>query len=205
MGPGDKDKKKVYVLAESPTKDGKREQAFITEGNNVKTFYQRTDPDTEVEVIPFYGQEEFDAIKEKLKGSSESDRVMLFGHNGKKLGGVDHSEIAKTIKDSGIKNCDIGSCSFESNVNPYKDIQNVTYRPNTPWYGFNPKADNLISGMYSRSMDWENENSSGVEIVKPEEGKQYNRIFTRPVIEAINSPERPKIFQNQAPLASMIK
>lgn len=190
IGPGDdvKKRKKAYVLAESPIKDGKRDDAFIIEGNNVKSFYQKNHPDTDVEVIPFYGQDEFNQIKEKLKGSTDEDRVFLFGHSGDTLGGVKHEEIAKTLKDSGVKNCDIGSCNFESKVNPYKDLQNVTYRGKDQWLGFNPKSSSIIEGMYSRANDYD---KGVVGIVKPEEGVQYNRIFNRPVAEIINPPARP--------------
>lgn len=194
MGPGDEDKdkkkKKVYVLAEAPTKNGKREQAFITEGKNVETFYQRTDPDVEVEVIPFYGKDEFNKVKEKLKNSSDKDRVMLFGHSGDTLGGINHTEIAQVLKDSGVKNCDIGSCNFEGKVDPYKDLQNVTYRGKDQWLGFNPKAKDLTSAMYSRANDYD---KGEVSIVNPEEGVHYNKIFNRPVFDVINSIERPEL------------
>lgn len=211
VDPGDEDKdkkkkKKAYVLAEhKPKEGGGRDESFITEAKNLETFYRKNDSNTDVVILPFYGEEEFNSIKDKIQDISDNDEVFIFGHSGSKIGGIDNETIASTLKDKGIKNCSLGSCNFENYVDPYKDIQNVTYRGKDQWLGVNPNAKDLTSAMYSRANDYD---KGEVSIVKPEEGVQYNRIFNRPIIEAINSvsnrPPIDNVFKNRRSVASFL-
>ncbi len=195
-------KKKAIVLAESKPEEGGRDQSFITEAGNLKTFYNRTSPDTDVQIIPFYGEEELEKVRESLKGIGEEDEVFLFGHSGSTIGGVKNEVLADMLKESGTKKCRLGSCNFEKYAEPYKEIPDLLYRGQDQWLGFNPRADNLISGMFSRANDYD---KGAVGIVKPIEGVHYNKSFIRPVSEAINAPERPmpELFQNRKPVATI--
>jgi len=186
---GDDKKKKAYVLAESKPGESGRDQAFITEANDLETYYKKNDPNTEVVVLPFYGEDEFNAAQEKIQNVSEGDEVFIFGHSGSKIGGIENTKIASALKDKGVKSCNLGSCNFENYADPYKEnIQNVTYRGKDQWLGVNPNATNLMSAMYSTANNWD----KGVaEIVKPEKGVHYNKVLTRPVMDIINAPERP--------------
>jgi hypothetical protein len=188
-----KKRKRAVVLAESPLiQDGYRNDAFIKEGENVKKFYSNN-PDVDVQIMPFYGQEEFKSIKEQLGQLSPEDEVYVFGHSGSKIGGIPHEEIAGTLKESGAKNCYMGSCKFEDYAEPYKDLQNFSYSPYDSWWGFNPQSKTPIEGMFSRATKQDNEPVDfysapivkEAEIVQPKQGVNYNRIFNRPKAEAI--------------------
>lgn len=188
-----KKKKRAVVLAESPfIQDGVRNDAFIQEGENVRKFYA-DNPDVQVDVLPFYGQEEFKSIQSQLGQLGDQDEVYVFGHGGSKIGGIPHDQVAGALKESGAKNCYMGSCRFEDYAEPYKDMQNFNYRPNSDWWGFNPQAKTPVEGMFSRATK---QNDSPVdfysaprvqeaEIVQPKQGVHYNRIFNRPKAEAI--------------------
>jgi hypothetical protein len=183
MADDDKKKKRAVVLAESKPKDEGRDTSFVEEGENLKRFFQRTEPDTEVEVIPFYGQEELAQARSRLQDSPD---VFMFGHSGGQMGGVEHDQIANMLQEDGIKNCFMGSCSFEKYSEPYKSLQNFNYRSEGSWYGVNPKSDNVLHAMFSKSYTGNENDYYGAGIVNPEQGKQYNRIFNRPTEKPID-------------------
>ena len=190
-------KKRAIVLAESKPSESGRDQAFITEAENLRTFYNRTDPETQVDILPFYGEEEFQNVKKSLEGITDEDQVFIFGHSGSRIGNVDNEVLAKTLKDSGVKNCSLGSCGFERYIEPYKGIPNLTYRGKDSWLGVNPRADNLTSAMYSRVNDYD---LGKAVVTKPIQGQHYNKAFFRTVSEAINTPDRP-MPSDKIPLA----
>jgi len=191
--PPAKRKKRAVVLAESPSyAQGGRDNTFITEGENVRKFYQNN-PDVDVQIMPFYGDEEFESIKSQMGMLSPEDEVYVFGHKGKTLGGVPHEQIAGTLKEKGVKNCFMGSCSFEDYANPYKDIQNFSYRPDDSWWGFNPNAKSPIEGMFSRVTDRDEEGfavGQAARIVNPQKGKHYNKVLNRQMETPITVPRR---------------
>lgn len=181
-------RKRAVVLAESPvsTDGSTRDNTFITEAENVRKFYSKN-PNVDVQVMPFYGDKEFKSIQEQLGQLSPDDEVYIFGHGGSTLGGVPHDQIAGTLKEKGAKNCFMGSCKFEDYAEPYKQLQNFMYRPDSAWWGFNPHAKTPIEGMFSRATDAEKSGYGRQEakIVQPEQGVHYNRIFNRPKAEPI--------------------
>ncbi len=195
-----KKKKRAVVLAESKPKDGGRDTAFVEEGENLRKFFQRTEPDTEVEVIPFYGQDELNQILPKLQNSPD---VFLMGHSGGRIGNVEHDQLANVLQESGVKNCYMGSCSFDKYADNYKGLQNFYYRPDTSWYGVNPKADNILHAMFSKYYTGNEKDLWGASVVKPEEGKQYSRFFNRPVEKPVEMDRKDLI--KFTPLGALVK
>ena len=125
-----KRKRRAIVLAESPYKGAygksERDDTFIQEANNLRQFYQRTNPDVDFQIVPFYGDRE--TVQSSLQGITPEDEVFVFGHGGPILGGLDNSELAEIFKQSGVRNCSFGSCDFGKYIEPFKSIPNVTYR-----------------------------------------------------------------------------
>lgn len=180
---------KAYVFAEKQ-KD-QDVQPFEIEGENLRKYYAKNNPNVDVEVIPFYGEDEFNSARQKIGNFSEQDEVFLFGHSGNTLGGVPHTQIADSLKEGNLKTCYAGSCNFEGYSDPYKDLQNFYYRGKDQWLGVNPNSNNIISAMFSKSNDYE---SGEVRAIKPEEGNQYNRVFNRPQQNTIAPPQRDNPF-----------
>ena len=185
-----KKRKRAVILAESkPDDSGNRDKSFITEGENMRAFYAKNNPDVDIEIVPVYGKSEWESAKERLKGVED---VYLFGHSGSRLMDIPHEEIANTLKDSGAKNCSIGSCSFEEYSKHYKGIQNVKYRGKENWYGVWPNAKDVDSAMFAKAFDHNaGPNDQLVNVFKPVQGVHFNRIFNRPKEEAVPVPVRP--------------
>lgn len=151
-----------------------RVDTFMKEGENVKDMY-KNDPNTKVEVVPYYGEEEFkNKVRPRIDSLGENEKVAIFGHSGSKLGGVPNEKIANSIEKSSVKNCYIGSCNFEGYIDAYEGIENVYYRPGKPWLGFNPSADSFLEGMFSRDRRITQEGYQQ-KVVKNsvEEGEEY--------------------------------
>lgn len=176
---------KAYVFAEKQKDE--EIQPFEVEGENLRKYYAKNNPDVDVEIIPFYGEDEFNAARKRIGNFSDKDEVFLFGHSGNTLGGVPHTQIADSLKEGNLKTCYAGSCNFEGYSDPYKDLQNFYYRGKDQWLGVNPNSNNIISAMFSKSNDYD---SGTVRAIKPEEGNQYNRVFNRPTEQIVNVPER---------------
>lgn len=185
-------KKRAVALVEyKPNELGIRDESFVTEGNNLKSFYSKNFPDTDLEVIPFYGQEEFNSAKERLKGVED---VFLMAHMGSRIGNVPHEEMAQTLKDSGIKNCTIGSCDFEGYADIYKKqgFQNLKWREKKPWHGVWQNAKDIDSAFFAKMINPDaGPNDPAVNVSKPVQGVHFNRIFNRPKEEAVPVPPRP--------------
>lgn len=186
-----KRKRAVALVEYKPNDLGIRDEAFVTEGNNLKSFYAKNFPDTDLEVIPFYGQEEFKSAKEKIK---DVEDVFLMGHMGSKIAGIDHDTMAKTLKESGTKNCTIGSCSFEGYADIYKNqgFQNLKWREKEPWLGVWDNAKDIDSAFFAKRLI-PNPEPTGqtANVTKPVQGVHFNRIFNRPKEEAVPAPARP--------------
>lgn len=180
---------KAYVFAEK--QKGEEVQPFEIEGENLKKYYAKNNPNVDVEVLPFYGEEEFNDLRNRIGKVSEQDEVFLFGHSGNTLGGVPHEKIANALKEDGVKTCYAGSCNFEGYSEPYKDLQNFYYRGKDQWLGVNPNSNNIISAMFSKSNDYD---AGVVKAIKPIEGEQYNRVFNRPKESLISAPKRDNPF-----------
>ena len=88
---------------QSPLNPKIMDSTFYKEAQNVKNFYNRTDPNTKVDVVPLYGDEEL--MQRKLKGMSQFDKVAIFGHSGDKLAGIANNDIAKYLSDSRVNDC----------------------------------------------------------------------------------------------------
>ncbi len=170
----------AYVFAEKQ-KDSII-QPFEIEGNNLKQYYAKNDPSVDVKVMPFYGQQQYDSLQNTIGKFSDEDKVFLFGHAGKTLGGVEHTKIAEDLKAKNAKTCYAGSCNFEEYATPYKSMQDFYYRGKDQWLGVNPNSNNIISAMFSKSNDY---NAGVVKAIKPVEGNQYNRVFNRPKADTI--------------------
>lgn len=128
---------------------------FISEGNNLKTFY-KDNKDISVDVIPIYkGQTDEKVIKGKLKNTSSTDKVVFLGHHGEKLGGYTHKELTDIINQSPASECHMGSCDFENYVNNFQDLRGKTlyYRPDSKYLGIDPTASNFMDAMYGRMYD----------------------------------------------------
>jgi hypothetical protein len=135
------------------------DSTFYKEAQNVKKFYNRTNPNVNVDVVPMYGNPKL--MEDKLKNLTPYDKVAVFGHSGDKLAGIPNDDIADYLSKSKAKNCYFGSCFFEDNVerSDLKKLKGKTlnYRPSssengdTAWYGFNPDASSFDEGMWSRN------------------------------------------------------
>ena len=135
------------------------DSTFIKEGENVKKFYNKTQPGVKVDVVPLYKNKKL--LQDKLKGMTQFDKVAFFAHSGRSLSGIPNDTIAKYLDKSKVKDCYFGSCYFEEYLNKssLKDLKNKTlnYRPNETktnpnfWYGFNPDAKTFDEGMWSRT------------------------------------------------------
>lgn len=200
MPDNEKKRKRAVVLAESKPTDKGRDESFATEGNNLKEFYAKNFPDTDVEVIPFYGKDEFEAVKERLKGVED---VFLFGHSGGMLGGVEHTDIANSLKESGVVNCYSGSCSFEKYAEPYKSLPNFYYRPEGSWYGLKKNANNLIEAMFSKAYTGNPNDYYGAGVVDPKLGEHYNATKGRTTETPIEFKKEDLI--RYKPLASFFR
>lgn len=131
-----------------------RNPTFVTEANNLKTFYKRKYPDVEVDINPVYKQD-YDTIKSKLKNVGPQDNVFLFGHYGDKYAGIENQEWAEMLKNTNYQNCYLGSCGRDPGesmdvLSPFESLKNFTYRKQGSWWGVNPNANSLIDAMYSR-------------------------------------------------------
>ena len=135
------------------------DSTFIKEGENVKKFYNRTQPGVKVDVVPLYKNKKL--LQDKLKGMTQFDKVAFFAHSGQSLSGIPNDTIAKYLDKSKVKDCYFGSCYYEEYLNnsSLKDLKNKTlnYRPGQSktnpnfWYGFNPDAKTFDEGMWSRT------------------------------------------------------
>jgi hypothetical protein len=90
------------------------DSTFYKEAQNVKDFYKRTDPNTQVDVVPLYGDKKL--MQRKLKGMTPFDKFAIFGHSGDRLAGIDNNDIAKYLSESRVEDCYFGSCGFESHI-----------------------------------------------------------------------------------------
>lgn len=188
-----KKRKKAVVFAESKfLGDDDRDQSFITEGQNLKKFYAKNHPDTDVEIIPFYGDDEKKKIIASLKEKPEE--VFIFGHSGGKIGGIKHEEMAGMLKDSNVANCYMGSCSFEKYSDPYKSLRNFNYRSEGSWYGVNQNSKDLKSAMYSKSWTGNPNDFYGASVVEPRDGHEYTKVLNR-------TTEKPIEFKNNTKMA----
>lgn len=130
----------------------KQDDTFIKEANNVKEFYKKKDPNMEVEVVPLYGDKK--KFQEKLSKLNEDDNILMFGHSGDRLFGIDNKELSEELNKTKAKNCYFGSCNFDEYIDDYKTSgKNVTFRKDDVWLGFNPAVGNLEEGLYSRVVD----------------------------------------------------
>lgn len=142
--------KKTIVFAENNNNN----EAFVTEGNNVKEFYKKNNPKMNVEVVPIYNDSEL--FKEKVKSLGKNDNILIFGHKGTKLLGMANKDIASYLKDSPAENLYLGSCDFGNMIGSYKDSgKKVRYRNDESWFGFNPKAKTLEDGMFGRNINYD--------------------------------------------------
>jgi hypothetical protein len=150
--------KRVVVFAETPTENNKKNQTFITEANNVVDFYKRVSPSTKVEVLPVYETGDNKTklkIQNKLSELTPDDDVMLFGHHGEKYAGIPTQQWASLLENSNHNKCYLGSCNSEDVVSrAFRNVKNLTYRPYSPWWGFNPKSTNIIDAMFSRGASY---------------------------------------------------
>lgn len=122
-----------------------RDSTFIKEGNKLANFYNNKGIDSEV--TPVYGQQDTTLVNKA--NISPKDDVALFGHSGRKLGGIPtkwwNKKFAKTNPDK----CLLGTCTGDKRKDEFKDVKNL-YRTNkNSWYGVNPKADDLNNAMFS--------------------------------------------------------
>lgn len=155
------------------------DSTFIKEGENVKKFYNRTNPNVNVDVVPMYNKPGL--MEDKLKNLSEYDKALVFGHHGDRLAGIPNGDIADYLSKSKVKNCYFGSCYFEDQIkspdNHFNKLKGKTinYRPvGVYWNGFNPNAKTFDEGMWSR-------NSIGniVDPSDPNTNEQYNNLRQR--------------------------
>lgn len=194
-------KKRAVVLVEAKPGEQGRDMSFVTEAENLKSFYGRTEPDRDVQIIPFYGKDELESVKKSLSDIGEEDQVFLFGHSGSKIGGVKNEELAGMFKEAGVKNCALGSCNFENYVEPFKGIPNLMYRPMDQWLGVNPRAESLESAMFSRRNDYD---LGRAVVAKPREGMDYKKLIERKQEQPVPVPQRDLPIMKSMPLASML-
>jgi hypothetical protein len=147
--------KRVVVFAERPIESDPRIGAeFATEAQNVVNFYKRVSPSTKVEILPVYETGDLKTktkIQNTLAGLTKDDDVMVFGHHGEKYAGIPTPQWAALLEGSNYGNCYLGSCGSEDvATGPWKNVRNLTYRPATPWFGFNQNASNITDAMFSR-------------------------------------------------------
>ncbi len=148
---------KIYSLMEKFDKSEFNpkimDSTFYKEAQNVKDFYKRTDPNTQVDVVPLYGDKKL--MQRKLKGMTPFDKFAIFGHSGDRLAGISNDEIAEYLSKSRVEDCYFGSCGFESHItgSPFENLKGKTlnYRPSGNfWYGFNPAGETFDEAMWSR-------------------------------------------------------
>lgn len=159
-------KRKIAIFAESPKVNNYTDSTFIKVGQNIQEFYKDSS-NVDVEITPFY--EDYDKFVDKTSSLNKKDDIVILGHSGDKLGGIDNTQLAGAIKDSPAENCYLGSCSFDEYIEPYKELKdkNVYYRPTGAWWGFNKHSKDFLTGMFSRDF-------TGKRIVEPEKGFDYD-------------------------------
>jgi len=151
------------------------DSTFYKEGQNVKDFYKRTNPNVNVDIVPMYNQPGL--MEDKLKNLSIYDKAAVFGHSGNKLAGISNDDIADYLSKSKVKNCYFGSCYFEDHIKDsnLKNLKGKTlnYRPSASddndnaWYGFNPQAKTFDEGMWSRNY------VNGITVTPIKQGKTH--------------------------------
>ena len=101
-----------------------QEKAFITEGNNVKTFY-KNNPNVEVEILPLYEDKEL--LQSKLSALNEDDDVLIFGHSGSQFAGIDNKEISEYLNKSKSKNVYLGTCNGGTCIDGFSSVKDKKY------------------------------------------------------------------------------
>lgn len=188
--------KRVVVFAEKPnlqyppTDPGEaaraleQSNAFVTEGQNVINFYKRVSPSTKVEILPVYetgDNKTKQKIQDTLYGLTPDDDVMVFGHHGTKYAGIPTPQWASLLEDSNYGNCYLGSCTSEDvAAGAFRNVRNLTYRPDTQWLGFNPNSSNIIDAMFSRG-------SSAPPLTQDEQALFFQSDFSMPQREDYGS------------------
>lgn len=166
----------------SPFNPIKTDSSFIKEGQNVKQFYKRTNPNVNVDVVPMY--ENLKLMQEKLKGLTQFDKAAIFGHFGSRLAGVKNDSIAKYLNKSKVKDCYFGTCHGEDLVKGIPELvgkdlrrlknKTLNYRPSEkPWFGFNPDAKTFDEGMWSRNEDFDKDGINTIKITPIKKGKTH--------------------------------
>ena len=126
-----------------------RDSTFIKEAEDLADFYKRTSPETQVDIIPFYGDEDRQRIKEEFTSLGEEDLPVLMGHSGSIMGGIPNKDIADMYKGCNARDLLIGSCNFNQFSEPFRETgKNVIMRPGTAWRGVNPYGETLMDAMY---------------------------------------------------------
>ena len=129
------------------------DSTFYKEAQNLQRVYEKLQPNTNVEIVSIYNNP--DAMREKVADLNKNDAMFLFGHSGGTLGGIPNNEIAKIFQESKAENCYLGSCNFETYIEPYTNMvgKNVNYRPSGSWWGVNPNGSTIDEAMWSRVTD----------------------------------------------------
>jgi len=142
-----------------------RDEMFTTEGNKLKKAYSNFDPDTDVEVLPFYnysddetdttGIAKIDKVRDRIASLGKEDRLHILGHSGSRFGGISNDEIGDMIHGSDVEDCYIGSCGMDEGMGAFSwmDDKNVSYLPEGSWYGVNPYGEDPLDAMFSVGND----------------------------------------------------
>lgn len=120
------------------------DKAFQYEANRLKKHYRGNE---EIEVVPLYDDiDKFDSI---VKSLSEQDKVIIMGHRGNSLMGIENTDLAQSLKHCKATDLYIGSCGFENHYQEFiPSGMNIKYRPYSSWRGVNPTGKNLDEIMF---------------------------------------------------------
>lgn len=161
------------------------DSTFYKEAENLKKVYAKLNPNSKVDIINIDGNA--DLIRDGVANLDPNDSMYFFGHSGNRLGGVPNEEIAEIFAESNADNCYLGSCNFKDEAAPYRYAlpgKNLQYRGKGAWWGVNPNANSIEDAMWGRVTNPTTVDEEGSEyttggrdviIVKPEEGKDYNK------------------------------
>lgn len=124
-----------------------KSKVFTTEAEDLKKFYKRTEPNTNVRIVSEYGEK----MREQLGRINPGEEVHLYGHSGDKFFGLPFDEVMSTVNNSKASECYLGTCYGDKLLNS-SDIKSDIPLYSTvkkAWLGVNPNADNIIDAMYS--------------------------------------------------------
>jgi hypothetical protein len=152
---------------------------FTKEAEEFKRYIRSTNPNEDVEIIPYYyDPNKPDQLQSSLQDSDPDTRIAFFAHHGEDLFGRPAKELGSVLQNTKYKNCYAGSCKFEdiASLPEYSNLHDFYYRPGYQWFGVNPGSnpykgeEGIKYAMYSTLQD------KNTRLKDEEYKKQYKSI-----------------------------